>query len=86
MTRLKRGFPLIHIQKEPIGSFWKPERQRFDACTRGSLLILAPWNIDKMGCVNDVPADSDYSRFHNLNTLAKEICSFEGEARIIRGR
>ena len=30
-----------------------------------------------------IPADSDYSRFHNLNTLAAEICAFEGEARII---
>ena len=25
-----------------------------------------------------------YSRFHNLNTLATEICSFNGEAKIIR--
>ena len=36
-----------------------------------------------MGCVGAIPADSDYSRFHNLNTLAAEICAFEGEARII---
>ena len=28
-----------------------------------------------MGAVDYVPADSDYSRFHNLNTLAAEICS-----------
>jgi hypothetical protein len=34
--------------------------------------------------VNNVPADTNYSRFHNLNTLAKEICSFDGEARILR--
>lgn len=27
--------------------------------------------------------DSDYSRFHNLNTLAAEICAFDGEAKII---
>ena len=33
--------------------------------------------------VNGVPADSAYSRFHNLNTLTAEICDFEGEARII---
>ena len=37
-----------------------------------------------MGDVAGVPADSSYSRFHNLNTLAKEICSFDGEARILR--
>lgn len=80
---LEKGFPLIHLQKEPIGAFWKPERQRFDACASGSLLILAPWDLDRMGSVGGVPSDSDYSRFHNLNTLAAEICSFDGEARIL---
>ena len=45
---LERGFPLIHLQKEPIGAYWKPERQRFDACVGGSLLILAPWELDMM--------------------------------------
>ena len=81
---LDKGFPLIHLQKEPIGAFWKPERKRFDACSNGTLLILAPWNLDAMGSVRGVPADSDYSRFHNLNALAAEICAFYGEARIIR--
>ena len=79
---LGKGYPLIHLQKEPIGAFWKPERQRFDACAKGSLLILAPWNLDQMGCVGGVPCDSDYSRFHNLNVLATEICAFDGEAKI----
>ena len=37
-----------------------------------------------MGDVAGVPSDSSYSRIHNLNTLAKEICSFDGEARILR--
>ena len=80
---LQQGFPLIHLQKEPIGAFWKPERQRFEACANGSLLILAPWNLDAMGSVGSVPADSEYSRFHNLNTLAAEICAFDGAARIL---
>ena len=80
---LDRGFPLIHLQKEPIGAFWKPERRRFDACANGSLLILAPWNLDMMGRVGGVPAESDYSRFHNLNKLAAEICAFYGEAKIL---
>ena len=83
---LKRGFPLIHLQKEAIGPYWKPELQCFEACARGSLLILAPWDLDGMGGVAGVPAESDYSRFHNLNTLAAEICAFDGEARIIRGK
>ena len=80
---LQQGFPLIHLQKEPIGAFWKPERQRFEACANGSLLILAPLDLDAMGRVGSVPADSDYSRFHNLNTLAAEICAFDGSARIV---
>ena len=80
---LQQGFPLIHLQKEPIGAFWKPERQRFEACANGSLLILAPWDLDAMGSVGSVPADSEYSRFHNLNTLAAEICAFDGAARIV---
>ena len=80
---LQQGFPLIHLQKEPIGAFWKPERQRFEACANGSLLILAPWDLDAMGSVGSDPADSEYSRFHNLNTLAAEICAFDGAARIV---
>ena len=81
---IDRGFPLIHLQATPIGQYWKPEKKRFEACVRGSLLILAPWNLDTMGAVDYVPADSDYSRFHNLNALAAEICSFNGEARIMK--
>ncbi|MBR5920022.1 MAG: hypothetical protein IKZ56_02515 [Bacteroidales bacterium] len=81
---LGKGYPLIHIQKDPIGPYWKPERQRFDACANGSLLVLAPWELDSMEAVNGVPSDSDYSRFHNLNNLAAEICSFNGEAKIFK--
>ena len=81
---MERGFPLIHLQAAPIGQYWKPEKKRFEACARGTLLILAPWDLEAMGDVGHVPADSDYSRFHNLNTLAAEICTFEGEAKIIR--
>lgn len=80
----KKGYPLIHLQKEPITSYWKPERQRFEACANGSLLVLAPWQLDTMGDVSGVPSDCDYSRFHNLNTLASEICSFSGKAKIIK--
>jgi hypothetical protein len=81
---IERGYPLIHLQPAPIDKYWKPEKKRFDACASGSLLILAPWNLDTMGAVGNAPSDSDYSRFHNLNTLAAEICSFYGEAKIIR--
>ena len=81
---IERGYPLIHLQAAPIGQYWKPEKKRFEDCVRGTLLILAPWNLDTMGDVGNVPSDSDYSRFHNLNTLAAEICTFNGEAKIKR--
>ena len=81
---IERGYPLIHLQATPISQYWKPEKKRFEACAKGALLILAPWDLDMMGDVGNVPSDSDFSRFHNLNTLSAEICSFNGEARIIR--
>lgn len=80
---IERGYPLIHLQKEAIGSYWKPELRRFEACTGGALLILAPWKPETIGEVNGVPSDTDYSIFHNLNHLAEEICAFEGEARVV---
>lgn len=83
---LKNGYPLIHIQKEPINSYWKPERMRFEACANGSLLILAPWGLELMPSVNGVPSDTDYSRFHNLNNLAAEICDFDGNSKILLSR
>ena len=80
---IERGYPLIHLQKEAIGSYWKPELKRFEACASGALLILAPWKPETIGEVNGVPSDTDYSIFHNLNHLAEEICAFEGEARVV---
>ena len=66
---LEQGFRLIHVQSEPIGRYWKPERSRFDACAAGALLILAPWP-------EDIPTfASDYDRFHYLNRLAEAICT-----------
>ena len=81
---IERRFPLIHLQKEPIGPYWKPEKKRFDSCAEGTLLILAPWNLEDMGTVGEAAADSDYSCFHNLNTLAAELCSFVGDAKITK--
>lgn len=80
---IANGYPIIHLQKDPISAYWKPEQSRFDACSRGSMLILAPWSLDAMSAVNGVASTTDYSRFHNLNALAAEICQFEGEARIV---
>ena len=66
---LEQRLRLIHLQAEPIGRYWKPERSRFDACAYGSLLVLAPWP-------EDMPAfGSDYERFHYLNRLAGAVCA-----------
>lgn len=71
---LSSNLRLIHLQKEPIGKMWKPEKSRFNACASGSLLILAPWEEDLRG-------DSDYERFHHLNDLAASICEHSALAR-----
>ena len=66
---LKQGLRLIHLQADPIGRYWKPERSRFEACAYGSLLILAPWP-------DDMPSfASSYERFHYLNRLAETVCA-----------
>jgi hypothetical protein len=66
---LAQGLRLIHLQIEPIGQYWKPERSRFEACATGALLILAPWP-------EDLPTfASDYERFHYLNRLAEVVCA-----------
>lgn len=62
---LDAHLPLILLQKEPIGEYWKPPQRRFYACAAGHLLILAPWVVD---------GATDHSRFHQLNDYAREIC------------
>ena len=64
---IEEGLPVIHLQKEPIAQYWKPELRRFEACARGSLLIMAPWGLDEH-------SPSDFASFHRLNDLAAEIC------------
>ncbi len=72
---IENALPLILLQKEPMPSGWNPELKRHQLCEMGQLLILSPWTLDQMDDVNDVPATTDYSRFHNMNTLAAQICA-----------
>ena len=66
---MEQQLRMIHVQADPIGQYWKPERSRFEACAHGSLLILAPWP-------EDMPTfASDYDCFHYLNRLAETICT-----------
>ena len=69
LIALEQRLRLIHVQADPIGRYWKPERSRFEACAHGTLLILAPWP-------EDMPSfTSNYERFHYLNHLAETICA-----------
>lgn len=72
---IEQALPLIHLQKEPIRDGWNPELRRHQLCEMGQLLILSPWQLLEMNDVNGVPADTDYSQFHNMNTLAAQICT-----------
>ena len=69
-TCIKLGLPLIHIQQQKINAQWKPEKSRFDACMEGHLLILIPQS-------DNINTESKYSNFHNMNDLAKVICSLD---------
>ena len=62
------GLPLIFLQENGFSDLAKPGGQRMDACSRGQLLILAPWAhhneriaIRREQCLN-------------LNEMAKAIC------------
>ncbi|MCR5180978.1 MAG: hypothetical protein K6C30_07165 [Bacteroidaceae bacterium] len=72
---IDEGLPVIHLQKEPITRYWKPERRRFEACARGCLLILSPWGLDDELPPVAEATPSDFARFHRLNDLAEEICA-----------
>ena len=37
------GFPLIYLQENGFTDLAKPDGKRMEACARGQLLILAPW-------------------------------------------
>ena len=64
----KQGLPLIYLQENGFTDLAKPGGMRMDACARGQLLILAPWEhhnekiaIKRGQCLE-------------LNEMAKAIC------------
>ena len=71
---LQQHLPVILLQKEPITSpYRKPPRSRFEACTDGLLLIIAPTIASQAGDYQGVNATTDYAIFHNLNLWAESI-------------
>ena len=69
----EKGFPLIYIQENGFSDLAKPGGARMEACARGQLLILAPWEhhneritISRNQCLS-------------LNEMAKIICENRNE-------
>ena len=68
-TAFEAGLPLILLQENGFSDLAKPNGAKFEACAKGQLLILAPWEhhnyhttISRAQCLA-------------LNDLAREICS-----------
>ena len=62
------GFPAIILEENGYANLHKPSGARFEACSRGQMLFLAPWphhnerrDIERMQCIQ-------------LNALAALIC------------
>lgn len=64
-----RGFPLIYLQENGFTDLAKPGGQRMEACARGQLLILAPWEHHNERTV------ISRSQCLSLNDMARAICS-----------
>ena len=69
----EKGYPLIYLQENGFSDLAKPGGARMEACARGQLLILAPWEhhneritISRHQCLS-------------LNEMAKMICENNGE-------
>ena len=58
---------MIHIQEKPFGEQFKPEKRRFEQCSEGNLLILAP-----MAPLNDL---SRRAECLHLNRIAEEMAA-----------
>ena len=67
-TVFENGFPVIVLRENGFVALAKPEGRLFDACAKGRLLLLAPWEhhnerltITRVKC-------------HALNDMARAIC------------
>ncbi|MBQ9163324.1 MAG: transposase [Bacteroidaceae bacterium] len=67
-SAFEKGFPLIYLQENGFSDLAKPGGVRMEACARGQLLILAPWEHH-----NERIAISR-SQCLSLNDMAKKIC------------
>ena len=67
-SAFEKGFPLIYLQENGFSDLAKPGGVRMEACARGQLLVLAPWEHH-----NERIAISR-SQCLSLNDMAKKIC------------
>ena len=67
-TAFEHGFPVIVLQENGFAPLAKPGGRRFDACARGRLLMLAPWEHH-----ND-KRTIKRSQCLDLNEMARVIC------------
>lgn len=63
-----KGFPLIYLQENGFTDLAKPGGKKMDACARGRLLILAPWEHHNERLT--IRRDQCLS----LNEIARRIC------------
>ena len=66
------GFPVVYLQENGLGELASPGGVRMDACSRGQLLILAPWeqHLDKRVISRE--------QCLSLNDMARRVCEAEG--------
>ena len=66
---LNNGFPLIFLEENGLTSYSKPGGEFFDACARGQLLIIAPWehHNEQLKITRD--------KCQELNHIAELICN-----------
>ena len=62
------GYPVVFLQENGITDLAKPGGCRFDACARGQMLILAPWehHNERLAITRD--------KCMMLNEMARRIC------------
>ena len=65
----ERGFPLIYLQENGFTDLAKPGGRRMEACARGQLLVLAPWEHHNERTV------ISRSQCLSLNDMARMICT-----------
>lgn len=66
--------PVIKLSDKPFTDKHHPVNKDRLLCAQGLMLVLAPWEIPASETSNNIPANTDYSRFHNMNKLAERMC------------